>query len=138
MGGKLALESSADTGSRFSFSITVRAVGAGIVSWDSVAALEQSMTGDDDAWGNDFSIATDKDDGEHRALRATQAGDRPPEEACIELAKFARNGMLSNIEDWLCQVPRQHPQYAAFYQGIEAALQTLDLERIASLARPRD
>lgn len=136
MGGKLALESSADTGSRFSFSIVVEAAGTGITSWDGITAFEQSLTGNE-AWAGDSSFAR-IENRERRVSHVDQVGNRPPQEACNDLDKLARSGQLSGIEEWLCQVSREYPQYTSFYQSIEAALQTLDLERIASLAQAQD
>ncbi len=115
MGGQLMLESTPGVGSRFSFAIRVKAMGTETTTWRAPI----------------FS-ATD--------IAATSGGHSstgpmaPPAHARLDLAKFADDGQLTDIEKWLHRMSRSHPAYSAYLNNVRDALQTLDFDRIKTLA----
>ena len=77
----------------------------------------------------------------YRSAHATAAkvttvapADTPAEDICIDLAKLARSGQLSDIEDWLRGQSLSHADHSRFFDEVREALQMLDFERIESMA----
>lgn len=61
--------------------------------------------------------------------------DAPPVELRIDLAKYARQGQLSDIESWLDQQSALHwPSYASFFNALQQAVHALDFDTIEHLA----
>lgn len=60
--------------------------------------------------------------------------DSPPADRRLELAKLARDGRLSDIETWLDGLEQARPGHTSFYDETRRLLDTLDFERIETLA----
>jgi hypothetical protein len=60
--------------------------------------------------------------------------DVPPLGERLALAKLARNGEISEIEQWTRQTRRTHPQCEGFYREVSSCLERLDLEGLQRLA----
>lgn len=115
MGGKLTVRSVAGMGSQFSFQVRVEAMDVETITWS----------------GPPQAVTPLQADG---GLGIADETPVPPAEIRMDLAKLARNGQLSDIEDWLRIQAKNHPRYARFFDDIWNALHILDLERIESMA----
>ncbi|WP_322085145.1 sensor histidine kinase [Burkholderia sp. BCC1999] len=114
MGGELAVASQPGVGTAFSFAIVAPAVGHALVPASEL--VRRFHPGDEVG-------------PEHVA----PAMDGPPDDALDELILLARDGRLTDIEEWLGQVADE-PDYAAFVQAVREQLDTLDLHAIEKLA----
>lgn len=110
MGGELTLQSKPGQGSEFSFTLPVRRLS------DSTFQ----------------TLADEPPAPEHESADSPIA--LPPVELRVDLAKYARDGQLSEIEEWLAKQARRHPAYARYFEEVEAALQELAFERIEAMA----
>lgn len=120
MGGELELLSRPGVGSDFRFTVPVESL-----SEETFRRYES--TADDD----------EREDPAPRAARdeaANESASIPPVELRVDLAKFARDGQLTDIEAWLDGHTRQYPEYADFFRQIEAALQELNFELIEAMS----
>ena len=113
MGGSLHVTSAPGTGSTFSFSIDVDEV-------DGTPVVAPAHPGDEVALTAPFPFAPPP--------------DAPPSPARLELAMLARDGLLSDIEDWLPRTAQAHPGFDAFYDEVRKAVGSLDLHRLETLA----
>lgn len=113
MGGKLALASVLGEGSTFSFEVEVPELDAALVAVDPYLS--------DDGGSDVPAVPT----GELYA---------PPSPARLELALLARDGRLTDIEDWLQRIAEVHPGYDRYYDEVRKAVLTLDLAKLESLA----
>lgn len=113
MGGNIAVNSTPDQGSVFSFSIPCKIVDATLLTWTapSSAAAPSRQT----------SIA-----------KPVQMW--PPAPARMELAELARDGRLTDIESWMRDTLASHPACADFIGRVQNALNVLDLTRVESMA----
>lgn len=114
MGGELAVASQPGVGTAFSFAIVAPAVGHALVP---ASELVRRLHPGDDAGPE----------------RAAPAMDGPPDDALDELIRLARDGRLTDIEQWLGQVA-DAPDYEAFAQHVREHLEALDLPAIEKLA----
>ncbi|WGY73014.1 sensor histidine kinase [Burkholderia cepacia] len=114
MGGELAVASQPGVGTAFSFAIVVPAVGHALVP---ASELVRRFHPGDEAGPE----------------RIAPAMDGPPDDALDELILLARDGRLTDIEEWLGQVA-DAPDYEAFAQHVREHLDTLDLHAIEKLA----
>lgn len=115
MDGKLTVKSAAGMGSQFSFQIHVEAIGDQTICWST--PLENAAP----------PAVSDK-------LRIADQTPMPPAEIRVDLAKLARDGQLTDIEDWLRIQGKAYPGYASFFNEVRNALYVLDLEQIESMA----
>jgi len=114
MGGELHLDSEPGMGSRFHFGIEVASVGVDTVTWTAPAGeTPHAATADEDQC---LDIPT------------------PPAHARMELAVMARDGLLTDIENWLTRAAAVYPDCLFFFGEIKKALQILDFEKIENLA----
>ncbi|RQS35484.1 hybrid sensor histidine kinase/response regulator [Burkholderia sp. Bp8992] len=114
MGGELAVASQPGVGTAFSFPVVAPAVGHALVP---VSELVRRFHPDDEA----------------EPERVAPAMDGPPDDALDELILLARDGRLTDIEDWLGPVA-DVPDYAVFVQHVREQLDALDLHAIEKLA----
>ncbi|WP_176046503.1 sensor histidine kinase [Burkholderia sp. BCC1644] len=114
MGGELAVASQPGVGTAFSFAIVAPAVGHALVP---ASELVRRFHPGDEAGPE----------------RVAPAMDGPPDDALDELILLARDGRLTDIEEWLGQVA-DAPDYEAFVQHVREHLDTLDLHAIEKLA----
>ncbi|ARP91846.1 hypothetical protein CAL14_17435 [Bordetella genomosp. 9] len=72
----------------------------------------------------------------HVAARdgGTQAIAAPPLAARLALAKLAREGELSEIQQWTAETRQHHPQYEAFYRAVDQCVDNFDMECLQRLA----
>ncbi|AJY39301.1 sensor histidine kinase [Burkholderia humptydooensis] len=110
MNGELAVSSQPGVGTSFSFEIAAPAVGHALVS---PAARPGPSQPDADA--------------EHAP--ASRAPRHPCAEALDELGRLARDGRLTDIEDWIGRYAHD-PGYAAFLQEVREHVDALDFQRI--------
>ena len=112
LGGELRLESRPGMGSCFSFTIPAEPLSAETITLPGYQSAHSAPS------------------------ESTMAPlvDTPPKQVCIDLAKFAHNGQLSDIEDWLQQHSLSHADCQKFFQEVREALQMLDFEHIKSMA----
>ncbi len=115
MGGALQLSSKPGVGSRFSFAIEAPCLDDAVLPGGAVSAKASSPPG-------------------HLPFPAGTPYPIPPAHARMDLAGFARDGHLTDIEEWLHHMSGSEPSYPDFLAEMHAALQVLDLERVESLA----
>lgn len=58
----------------------------------------------------------------------------PPSPVRLELAILARDGRLTDIEDWLSRIVQFHPGFDDYYDEIRKAILSLDLMHLEALA----
>jgi anti-sigma regulatory factor (Ser/Thr protein kinase) len=134
MGGELKVESAPGIGSRFSFEIMVDSV-------DDAAAVISSTTATKPG-GIDPPALIEP----HTAALGQPPlnSDRPwsypipPAHTRVELAIHARDGQLTDIEEWLRRTVAAYPAFPDFFNEVKAALDTLDFEYIEALALTSD
>lgn len=119
LGGKLDLRSRPGIGSEFSFTVPAKRLS------DEVFELPMISSPGPGA----HALEAQARPGTQEPL--VQA---PPVELRVDLAKYARDGQLSDIEAWLAGQIRRYPEYASYISRIEQALQELDFERIEAMA----
>lgn len=111
--GTITLDSLPGQGSRFSFTLPITPLTTEVIQF------------------GDITLPPDvPSDG--RAL--LKPYDVPPVELRVDLAKYAREGQLTSIEQWLEQQTKAHPNYAPFFNIVRHALTALDFDRIEALA----
>ncbi|MBO9356970.1 hypothetical protein GG851_23520 [Bordetella petrii] len=112
MGGKLGVRSAPAEGSAFHFEIAVPELDGALVPAPRASA----------------------DAGQAAAAEPAPAMRVPPTPARLELAILARDGRLTDIEDWLARIVNFHPGFDAYYAEVRQALLALDLMRLEALA----
>ncbi|MDQ8035580.1 MAG: HAMP domain-containing sensor histidine kinase, partial [Bordetella sp.] len=113
MGGGLRVRSAPDAGSTFSFEIEAAELDGARLTMPTLAPRETAVS----------------------ALFPTgQWLDVPPAPARLELAMLARDGLFSEIEDWLPRTVALHPGFDDFYAEVRKAVFSLDLHRLETLA----
>lgn len=127
MGGELTLRSRPGQGSRFSFTLPVEVL-SGERVWRPEALLPEHRASPATATATATAAAAAAG-----TSPEADAATIPPIELRVDLAKFARDGRLTDIEDWLATLFRQHPEYALLRQRVEQALRELDFEKIETL-----
>ncbi|MFJ1299192.1 sensor histidine kinase [Pseudomonadota bacterium AL_CKDN230030165-1A_HGKHYDSX7] len=113
MGGSLQVHSAPGSGSTFSFAIDVDEI-------DGAPVVASAHPSDETVVTAPFPFAPPP--------------DAPPSPARLELAMLARDGLLSDIEDWLPRTVQAHPGFDAFYDEVRKAVGSLDLQRLETLA----
>ena len=113
MGGKLALSSVLGEGSTFSFEVDVAERDGTLVAVD--------------------PYLSDETEPDPPAV-AAGAWATPPSPARLELALLARDGRLTDIEEWLQRITQVHPGFEPYYEEVRKAVLTLDLARLETLA----
>ncbi|KAA0890759.1 ATP-binding protein [Pusillimonas sp. ANT_WB101] len=116
MGGTISLDSALGLGSTFSFSIKTLA------------------TGDAVAWSQSMPSAANVITKNTATTEHLMSTPLPPAYERMTLAKLARDGQLTEIEEWLMNMHAALPDCAPFFHRIQDLLATLDLEKIESLA----
>jgi len=119
MGGQLELQSVPQHGSTFSFEIQLRSLNDNVVNWMPPSAAP--------------SPDTAANAGTAMAHTADPSGV-PPSNHRMELALMARDGHVTDIENWLNEMLHQYPKCRHFFDEIKAALYSLDMAKIESLA----
>jgi signal transduction histidine kinase len=115
MGGTLQLNSKLGAGSRFSFEITVPALDDHTIAWEQAITRMPNPAGELTAAPHDMYPV-------------------PPAHTRLELAVLARDGHLTDIENWIDRMSEFHPRYHEYVNAIQCALQILDFEKIEVLA----
>ena len=59
---------------------------------------------------------------------------RPPARACMELARMARAGEVTEISQWLAHARQAYPRCGDYLKEVATALQHIDLDTVLSLA----
>ncbi|TDA43314.1 sensor histidine kinase [Burkholderia pyrrocinia] len=114
MGGELAVASRPGVGTSFSFPIVAPAVGHALVPASELVRRFQPA-----------------DDAEPEIAAPLLHG--PSDDALDELIRLARDGRLTDIEEWFGQYADE-PEHAAFVQAMREHLDALDLHAIEKLA----
>lgn len=72
----------------------------------------------------------------HAAKRAADdfVDALPPPYMRLELAAFAREGRITEIEHWIAELRATYPGYGRFATEVERAVEVLDLDRVEALA----
>ncbi|WP_269764913.1 sensor histidine kinase [Burkholderia ubonensis] len=117
MGGDLRVSSAPARGTSFSFEIVVDAAEAGAAATSNV--IPYSSFG-----SADIHVRRDR----HTAIAV------PPESDRRELAVLAKDGRLTDIEQWIDSASRVHPAATAFLAEIRLSLDALDFSGIEALA----
>lgn len=113
MGGSLHVRSAPGAGSTFSFTIEVDEI-------DGTLVVAPAHPSDDAVITAPFPFAPPP--------------HAPPAPVRLELAMLARDGQLSDIEEWLPRTAQAHPGFDAFYDEVHKAMESLDLHRLETLA----
>jgi hypothetical protein len=108
MGGYVRLDSSPESGNRFSLILPVNVT-------DPTAVVTCSVY--------------------HAPPRDVMTArlDTPPLSTRLALAKLASDGELSEIEKWICENRIAYPKYEAFYKEVFACIETFDMDRLQRL-----
>ncbi len=120
---ELDLDSNPDLGARFSFGLNVLA-DEQVVDWDAPLALPLLDAAD-------LSLPHGLD--EPVAL-ASDLATMPPLHSRQELANMARNGLLTEMEDWHNSMSAQYPACVDYLSKIQDAINRLDLDAVVQLA----
>lgn len=112
MNGHLRVASAVAAGSRFQFTIPVPAVGDATVAMPPSHVLPPSVA--------DVSTAADP--------------QTPPLSMRLKLARLAREGEISGIQEWLNDIVAEYPSCEKFRAQVGAALRQMDLRKIQALA----
>jgi signal transduction histidine kinase len=109
MGGVIGVESSPERGNRFSLTIPIR-----ITSPTAVATRQI----------------------ERAPVRSTYVPqlEAPPLAVRLALSALARDGELSEIENWVADTRAVYPQYTIFYGEVAKCVETFDMECLQRLA----
>lgn len=114
MGGELQLDSTPGQGSCFSFTIAAKPLASETVVLDKVVQVPDTPGLPEGAGHAPMPM--------------------PPAQIREELARLARGGQFSDIENWLQVHTPLHADCAHFFNEVRNSLQDLDFERIESLA----
>jgi signal transduction histidine kinase len=109
MGGVIGVESSPERGNRFSLTIPIR-----ITSPTAVATRQIECA----------------------PVRSTYVPqlEAPPLAVRLALSALARDGELSEIENWVADTRAVYPQYTTFYNEVAKCVETFDMECLQRLA----
>jgi len=129
MGGELRLQSAAGTGSQFNFDLVVAAPNDDTVVWAApFSSLIQSPIAR-------HALPTHSPTQEHLASNATGPSMvLPPPQVRATLAKMARLGHLTEIEEWLATMSARFADCAPYFDLIQNAVARLDLDDVERLA----
>ncbi|AOB29948.1 hypothetical protein AKI39_03475 [Bordetella sp. H567] len=109
MGGTVQLESSPERGNRFSLVIPITLIGPSVVATRPMGRTPAY------------------------AAAAPQL-EAPPLAARLVLSRLARDGELSEIENWVVETRVLYPRYTGFYDEVAKCVETFDMECLQRLA----
>jgi signal transduction histidine kinase len=109
MGGVIGVESSPERGNRFSLTIPIRITSPTVVATRPI---------------------------ERAPVRSTYVPqlEAPPLAVRLALSALARDGELSEIENWVADTRAVYPQYTTFYSEVAKCVETFDMECLQRLA----
>lgn len=114
MGGELHMYSRPQEGSCFAFVLCLSADGQATTWWRPPALPQDTASA-------------------HTTMSLRGENTIPPQDR-MELALMARDGHLTDIDQWIARIARSYPHCTEFLHEIDHALQALDLSRIEALA----
>ncbi len=142
MSAELTVSSSPGLGSTFNFTLVVPSADVQTISWTAPAALPSVATvSENTAFAEPAPPGAGDGAGPQPVPpipgdinRAAQPSASPPAQARADLAAMARNGSLTDIDDWLRAMSDRYPASRAYFEKIRHALDQLDLTAIERLA----
>lgn len=109
MGGTVQLDSSPESGNRFSLTIPVTLADPSVVPTRQIGRAPAQAT-------------------------ATPQLEAPPLAVRLVLSRLARDGELSEIENWVVETRAVYPRYTGFYDEVVRCVETFDMECLQRLA----
>lgn len=132
MGSELSLDSSPNQGATFSFEFNVLA-DEQVVSWQAPQTLPLLDT-IDLPLSHGLDLPAKTKDLTNNSANQNDTMIMPPLESRQELANMARNGALTDMENWHSSMASQYPACVEYLSKIQDAINRLDLDAVEQLA----
>jgi len=132
MGSELSLDSSPNQGATFSFEFNVLA-DEQVVSWKAPQTLPL-LSAIDLPLSHELDVPAQTDAQTTECAGQDSIMAMPPLHSRQELVHMARNGSLTEIEEWHCSMSAQYPTCADYLDTVQDAINRLDLHEIERLA----
>lgn len=135
MGSELKVDSAVGSGSTIAFEINVATADSQVVTWLAPATFPSQAVCASRSVDTSLEAINRKINAVAGSERHTTTAPMPPEQIRNELALMAKGGHLTDMERWLHAMTARYPACADYFDKIHEAMDRLDLDAVARLAR---